>query len=136
MDVYVVEVVKVLPVESAEDKHTTAQEASAVTTSGLRGLPTDLQIRYDVAFWVEHEDIAEIIAEPAPVYVYLILVDCRCVPPTCEESTIFHSSLPPGQSLGASTFEKTSKVDGVYVTKAAVLAVTPGNNVELVSKPY
>lgn len=136
MNIDVVEVVEVLSVESSEDKHAAAEETSTMSSSGFGSLPGDFQTGDCISLGVQHEDIAEIIAEPASVDVYFILVYCWGVSPACHKSAVLHASFAPGKSLSASSFEKTSKVYRIDVAEAAVLGVASSNHVELVSQEY
>jgi hypothetical protein len=95
VNVDVVKVVKVIPIESAKYKHITSKEAGTVTPSRLGCVSGHFQISYCIALWVQHEDITEIVAEPASIDVDLILVDRGSVSPPCEEGAVFHASLPP-----------------------------------------
>lgn len=76
MNIDVVEVVEILSVESSEDEHAAAEETSTMSSSWFGSLPGDFQAGDCVSLWVQHEDIAEIIAEPASVDVDFMLVYC------------------------------------------------------------
>jgi hypothetical protein len=76
MDVDIVEVVEILAVKPSKDEHATAEEASTVASSGLGSLSGHFHRGNNVFLWVHHEDIAEIIAKSAPIYVDFILVYC------------------------------------------------------------
>ena len=76
MNIDVVEIVEILSIESSEDEHAAAEETSTMSSSWFGSLPGDFQAGDCVSLWVQHEDIAEIIAEPASVDVDFILVYC------------------------------------------------------------
>ena len=69
------EVVEVFAIESSKDKHTAAQKASAVASSSLRSLPINFEVGYLVLFWVQNQNITQIVAKSPSIDVYFILVN-------------------------------------------------------------
>lgn len=69
------EVVEVFAIESSKDKHTATQKASAVASSSLWSFPIYFEVCYLVLFWIQNQNVTQIVAKSPSIDVYFILVN-------------------------------------------------------------
>lgn len=86
-----------------------------------------------VLFRVENEDIAEVVAESATIYVNFVLVGYWSMAPTGKESTIFHLSFSPSKVKHWTSLKEGSEIDWVDIAEASVLCITPCDYVKFVA---
>ena len=84
-DVDVVEVIKVLSIESSECHHTTANKSTCMSSPSLRNHSTSPEIFQGRTLRVNDNDVLEIIAESPSKNVNFTIKDHRSMPPTSQK---------------------------------------------------
>ena len=129
-------VIEVLSVESSENNHATTHKASAVSSARLRLVDdssSHSQSLHGVSFGVDDEHIVEVAAETASKDVYFSIKDDRRVaPPAQERRGSFKFPLHPFEFLVRFTGQEGLQVEGIDISKAAILSMAACHNKELV----
>ena len=91
-------VVEVLSVEPSEGDHAATHEPSTVSTTGFRvvlHIATDLDSLEGIGLHVDHQQIVEIVAEPACEHIDFVIVDDTGVSPAGEEGRTLQLAFHP-----------------------------------------
>lgn len=97
-----VQVVEVVAVEATKYQQAASDKVGAVSPPGTRGL-ADHRVHFlrDLLVHIQNYDILQVVAEPAPKNVYLVVehIIRRAVSPARDEVWAFHNNLLPCQHV-------------------------------------